>query len=155
MPPPTESTEPVWTSGHRASGVTDTDAHFLIFYPNAPSYRNLELGSVYRQHEKEKKRSYEDRVREVEHGSFTQLMFSTSGGMETLATTAYKRFASLISCKKNQPYNKVMAWLRCHLCFSLLRPSITAIRGACSRDGHAARFIPAMDFAVHEGHVQT
>ena len=125
-----------------------------VFYPNAPSYRNLQLGSVYRRHEKEKKRSYEDRVREVEHGSFTPLVFSTSGGMGTLATTAYKRLASLISCKKNQPYNRVMAWLRCHLCFSLLRSSITAIRGARSRDGHAARSIPAVDLAVHEGHVQ-
>ena len=112
-----------------------------VFYPNAPSYRNLQLGSVYRRHE-EKKRSYEDRVREVEHGSFTPLVFSTSGGMGTLATTAYKRLTSLISCKKNQPYNKVMAWLRGHLCFSLLRSSI------------AARSIPAVDLAVHEGHVQ-
>ena len=154
MPPPTETTEPVRTFGHRTSGVTDTDVHVRVFYPNALSYRNLQLGSVYRWHEKEKKRSYEDRVREVEHGSFTPLVFSTSGGMGTLATTAYKRLASLISCKKNQPYNKVMAWPLCHLCFSLLRSSITAIRGARSRDGHAARSIPAVDLAVHEGHVQ-
>ena len=76
-----------------------------VFYSNAPSYRNLQLGSVYRWHEKEKKRSYKDRVREVEHGSFTPLVFSTSGGMGAFATTAYKRLASLISCKKNQPYN--------------------------------------------------
>ena len=59
--------------------------------------------------------------------------------MGTLATTAYKRLASQITWKKNQPYNKVMAWLCCHLCFSLLRSSITAIREARSGDGHAAR----------------
>ena len=154
MLPPTETTGPVWTFGHRASGVTDTDVHFLMSGYSTPTYRNLQLGSVYRRHEKEKKRSYEDRVREVEHGSFTPLVFSTSGGMGTPATTAYKRLASLISCKKNQPYNRVMTWLRCHLCFSLLRSSTTAIRGARSRDGHAARSIPAVDLAVHEGHVQ-
>ena len=78
-----------------------------VFYPNAPSYQNLQHGSIYRQHE-EKKRSYEDRIREVEHSSFTPLVFSTSGGMGTLATTAYKRLASLIAWKKNQPNNKVM-----------------------------------------------
>ena len=88
-----------------------------VFYPNATSYRNLQLGSAYRRHEKEKKRCYEDRIREVEHGSFTPLVLSTSGGMGLLATTAYKRLASLIASKRNQPYNKVMAWLRCHLCF--------------------------------------
>ena len=101
-----------------------------VFYPNAPSYCNLQLSSVYRRHENEKKRNYEDRVREVEHGSFTPLVFNTSGGMGGLATTTYKRLASQTATKKDQPYSKVIAWLRCHLCFSLLRSSITAIRGA-------------------------
>ena len=88
-----------------------------VFYPNATFYRNLQLGSAYRRHEKEKKSErYEDRIRVVEHGSFIPLVFSTSGGMGPLATTAYKRLASLIASKRDQPY-KVMAWLRCHLCF--------------------------------------
>ena len=101
--------------------------YIKVFYPNASSYCNLQLSSVYRRHEKEKKRNYEDRVREVEHGSFTPLVFSTSGGMGGLATTTYKRLASQIATKKDQPYSKIIAWLRCHLCFSLLRSSITAI----------------------------
>ena len=115
--------------------MTDTDVPFFdvrVFYPNALSYRNLP-GSVYCRHEKERKWSYEDPIREVKHSSFPPLVFSTSGGMGTLATTSYKRLASLNAWKKNQPYNKVMAWLRCHFCFSLLRSSITAIREARSR----------------------
>ena len=122
-----------------------------VFYPNASSYRNLQLSSIYRRHENEKKRNYEDRVREVEHGSFTPLVFSTSGGMGGLATTTYKRLASQIATKKDQPYSKVIAWLRCHLCFSLLRSSITAIRGARSSVGHTTMSIPAVDLAVHVG----
>ena len=74
-----------------------------VFYPNASSYRYLQLSSVYRRHENEKKRNYEDRVKEVEHGSFTPLVFSTSGGMGGLATTTYKRLASQIATKKDQP----------------------------------------------------
>ena len=70
-----------------------------VFYPNATSYRNLQLSSVYRRHENEKKRNYEVRVREVEHGSFIPLVFSTSGGMGGLATTTYKRLASQIATK--------------------------------------------------------
>ena len=125
-----------------------------VFYPNATFYRNLQLSSAYRQHEKEKKSEcYEDRIRVVEHGFFTPPLFSTSGGMGPLATTAYKRLASLIASKRDLPYNKVMAWLRCHICFSLLRSSITAIRGARSRTVHAARSTPAVHLAVHEGHV--
>ena len=87
----------------------------------------------------------------MEHGSFTPLVFSTSGGMGGLATTSYKRLASQIANKKEQPYSKVIAWLRCHLCFSLLRSSITAIRGARSSVGHATMSIPAVDLAVHVG----
>ena len=75
-------------------------------------------------------------------------MFSTSGSMGPLATTTYKRLASQIASKRDQPYNKVMAWLRCHLCFSLLRSSITAIRGVRSRTVHAARCIASV---LHAG----
>ena len=74
-----------------------------VFYPNASSYHNLQLSSIYRRHEKEKKRHYEDRVREVEHGSFTPLVFSTSGGMGGLATTTYKRLASQIAIYQEGP----------------------------------------------------
>ena len=36
---------------------------------------------------------YEERVREIEHGSFSPLVFSTAGGMGPIATTVYKRIA--------------------------------------------------------------
>ena len=45
--------------------------------PYAPSNRC----NPYRQHETSKRRQYEERVREVEHGNFSPLVFSTSGGM--------------------------------------------------------------------------
>ena len=38
MPPPTETTEPVWTFGHRASGMTDTDVHFLMSGYSTPTH---------------------------------------------------------------------------------------------------------------------
>ena len=52
-----------------------------VFHPNAPSYRKMQLTSAYSLHECQKQRSYDQRVREIEHGSFTPLVFSTSGGM--------------------------------------------------------------------------
>ena len=74
------------------------------------------------------------RVREFELGSFTLLIFSNSGGMSRSTAVAYKRLASLLA---NQPYSVVMAWLRCHLSFSLLRSAIICLRGARSTTGHA------------------
>ena len=48
-----------------------------VFHPNAPSYRSMQLPSAYRLHERQKQRSYDQRGREVEHGSFTPLVFTT------------------------------------------------------------------------------
>ena len=42
-------------------------------------------------------------------GSFTPLVFSTFGGMGSAATTVYKRIASLLSAKREQPYSLVMS----------------------------------------------
>ena len=58
-------TQGFWCDRHRRAFFD-----VRVFYSNAPSYRDLQLGSVYHWHEKEK-RSYKDRVREVEDGSFT------------------------------------------------------------------------------------
>ncbi len=65
-------------------------------------------------HKLEKKRAYEQRVREVEHASFTPLVLSASGGLGKEATVFYKRLrlASLLAKKWDQPYNQVINWLR-------------------------------------------
>ena len=44
------------------------------------------LPQCYRQAELEKRRMYEEHIGEIEHGSFTPLVFSCSGGMGPLAT---------------------------------------------------------------------
>ena len=94
-----------------------------VFNPFSPSYRNAPPAQVYRRNELEKKRAYDQRVREIEHGSFSPLVFSTTGGMGTTATVLYKRLASMISEKYEKPYSKTMQWIRCRLnifrCFVL------------------------------------
>ena len=42
-----------------------------VFNPTASSYRATPVASLYRRFEKEKRRKYEQRIREVEMGSFT------------------------------------------------------------------------------------
>ena len=42
----------------------------------------------------DKKRAYEQRIREVEHASFTPLVMSATGGLAKEATNFYKRLAS-------------------------------------------------------------
>ena len=103
-----------------------------VFNPFAPSNRRPTISATYRQHENLKKRHYEQRIREIEHSSFTPLVFSLTGGLGPAASTFYKRLASLLAEKWNQPYNSTIGWLRCRLSFSLLRSSIMCLRGARS-----------------------
>ena len=88
------------------------------------------INTVFTQHEREKRRAYNQRIREVEHDSFTPLIFSASGGMGPSTTIAYRRLAALLAEMRGQRYSLVMTWLRCRLSFSLLRSAVTAIRGS-------------------------
>ena len=91
--------------------VSYTDVR--VFNPLAPSNSGTTLQSCYRKHEITKKRAYELRIREMEHSSFTPLVFSASGGMGHEASVFYKRLASLLSDKWNDPYATVLD-ANCH-----------------------------------------
>ena len=98
-----------------------------VFHPNVKSYHHLQLPSAYRLHEK---RAYDQRIQEVEHGfKKTPLVFSTSRGMGASATVMYKHLAFLLSIKREESYTAVIAWIQCHLCFSL---ATMCLRGARS-----------------------
>ena len=103
-----------------------------VFNPCTRSNRQTSLQSTYRRHEQEKKRQYDQRIREVEHSMFTPLVLSTTGGMGRAATTFYKRLATMLSKKKDVPYSKMIGWIRCCMSFSLVRASVMSIRGARS-----------------------
>ena len=119
-----------------------------VFNPHAPSNRHP---NCYRKHELEKKRRYEQPVREIEHASFTPLVLSATGGMANQATVFYKRLASCLSMKWDQPYSSTLSWLRCRLTFSLLRSAIQCVRGARSSCGHAIRSdSPPVDLVTSE-----
>ena len=49
-------------------------------------------------HEQEKKRQYATRVLEIEKGTFTLLVFTTTGGMEEGCLRYHRRLAELNSC---------------------------------------------------------
>ena len=86
-----------------------------VFNPSAQSNQHGSLASVYRRHEQEKKRQYEQQVQDVEHATFTPLVMSTSGGMGKAATTFYKRLASMLREKRDVSYGKTINWIRCRL----------------------------------------
>ena len=78
---------------------------------------------------KKKKRNYNERVLQVERGSFTPIVGSTFGGWGKEAERHHRRIATLIAAKKNEEYADVISHIRTRLRFSLLRSILTAIRG--------------------------
>ena len=125
-----------------------------VFSPMAPSNRQQSLASTYKKHARIKIRAYELHVREVEHGSFTPLVMSLTGGCGTAANICYKRLASLLAEKLDQPYSNTLSWMRCMLSFALLRSSIQCIHGAHLRRGRASkqRVLPT-DVVVAESNI--
>ena len=126
-----------------------------VFNPLAKS-NSHSISSCYRKHKNIKRRAYGQRIREIEHGCFTPLVLSLTGGMGPAASVCYKRLASMLAQKRDQEYSSTMAWLRCSLNFALLRSSIQCIRGARSAAGRAARDreLPPVDLVFSEaGHL--
>ena len=76
-----------------------------------------------------KQRECGDRIREIEHSTFTALIFSTSGGLSKETTVVYKRMAELLAIKWKCEYAATLAWMRCRLSFALLRSAIACMRG--------------------------
>ena len=104
-----------------------------VIHPNCPTHINKDLSSLFDQNEKQKKRAYNERVLNVEKGSFTPIVLATTGGMGKEAEKFHKRLAVLISQKRSENYADVLNHLRTRLRFCLLKSSLTALRGVRGR----------------------
>ena len=113
-----------------------------VFNPYAPSNRTSTVQKCYIRHEREKRRSYEERIREVELSTFTPIVFSTSGGAGPAATVMMRRLASLIAEKKGLSFSIIMNWIRSRFSFSLIRSTIACIRGSRYKYSHKKQHDP-------------
>ena len=67
---------------------------------------------------------------EVEHGSFTPLVFSATGGMGQPCSTRHLWETNLSASREEASYHQVISWFHCLLNVSLLGPTVMCIRGA-------------------------
>ena len=103
-----------------------------VFHPNAESYKDLTIQQLYHKHEDERKRLYVNRVLEVEQGTFTPLVFTTTGGVAVECKRFHSRLAELIAIKKGEEYSTTMSWIRSKVSFPLLRSALLCLRGSRS-----------------------
>ena len=96
------------------------------------SQQNSSIKSILKKHEQEKKRGYNRRVMEVEHGSFTPLVFTTTGVMGHECSVYHKNLAEKLSEKKDEPYSEIMRYLRVKLSFFALKATLLCLRGSRS-----------------------
>ena len=115
---------------------------------------DLEPQQIYRIHENEKKCLYSRRVLDIEHGTFTTLVFTITGGMGKECLMYHSRLAQLIAIKKGKQYAKTISWIRTRTSFAVLRSALVCLRG--SRERRVPRDIKNADFDIEivEGAIQ-
>ena len=112
-----------WTRGQRAF------FDVKVFDPNAQWYSGQTLPQTYTTNENTKKRSYNQRVLEVENGTFTPLIFSCYGGMGVECSHFFKRLSNLLAEKRDENVSLVTSWIRTKISFALLRSILLCVRG--------------------------
>ena len=116
-----------------------------IFHPNCQSYSNMDIEKAYVHHQNIKKHNYKERVLNVEHGSFTPVIFTTTGGVGPEANKHHKRIAQLMAIKKKGEYSQIISYIRTRLRFNLLKSILVAVRGERGRRTRAGP-ISAIEF---------
>ena len=106
--------------------------------PFTPSNRQQLILTIYHQHEKAKRRNYEQRVKEIDHGSFISIVLSATGGIgEAAETTTYKWLAFHIGYKtrtiqlycglalfQNKVLNLMISWSGANLLLIMMRSAV-------------------------------
>ena len=91
-------------------------------------------------------------MKEVEHGVFTPLVFSTTGGMARECSTFYRRLADMISIKQDKPYSLVVNGLHTQLSYASLCAAVLCIRGSRSSHRHPI-YSHDLTLAIVEGRI--
>ena len=114
------------------------NAFFDVRVTNADcaSQKNSKISTILKEHEQQKKRCYNRRVMEEEHGSFTlrctPLIFTTSGVMGYECAKYHRTLADQLSKKRGERYEDVMRYLRVKLSFLALKSTLLCLRGSRS-----------------------
>ena len=120
-----------WTSKREGSGQEELRHLMSELRTSTPSVtRASQHRKCSGSKKKRRKRKYQQRVLDVEMGSFTPLVFGTNGGMGNECQRFLKHLAVKIAQKDTEPYHVVITWLRTQISFELLRSVHACVRGS-------------------------
>ena len=86
----------LWVTGQMAF------SDVRVFNRIAKRYVHRDTSKAYQLNEKEKNRNYNERILEVEHGSFTPIVMSAYGDIGKESNKFYSRLAELLAEKNQQ-----------------------------------------------------
>ena len=101
-----------------------------VTHVNSQSNQGKTTDKIFEEQENEKKRHYNQRVIDVEQGTFTPLVFGTNGGFGGECDKFIKKLAEKMAVKSDESYASVITWLRTKLSFSILKSVNTCVRGS-------------------------
>ena len=108
------------------------NAFFDVMITNADTdcQQNTPLKSVLKTQEQKKKLAYNRRIMEVEHGTFTPLIFTTTGVMSHECSVYHNAPAEKIAVKQHERYDDVMRYLRIKFSYLALKATLLCLRGS-------------------------
>ena len=78
----------------------------------------------------ETKRQYNQRIMQIEHGTFTPLVFTSTGVMAPECLMYHKALAHKISQKRGERYDDIIRFMRIKLSFLCVKATLLCLRGS-------------------------
>ena len=118
--PQSLATRPVLTSRWLASGRGQRmhTLMFVFFTRMHPQPLARSSADLFQMYERSKCLQYEERIINIDHGSFCPLIFSTTGAAGPRCDRFLKRMAGMLADEDRSPYSCTLSWLRCRISFA-------------------------------------
>ena len=100
-----------------------------VFNPFAKTHINQKLQAAFDSNERQKKAQYNERVINVEHGSFTPIVLSAYGGAGRETERFFALLIRKIAEKRDVPISVVANYVRTKISFVLVRSQVLCVRG--------------------------
>ena len=107
------------------------------------SQQDASIKAILRKNDMDKTRQYNCHVMEMEHGSFTPLVFTMSRVMSHEFTIFHKSLAEKIVTKRGERYEEIVRYIRVK--FSFLKATLLCLKGSRSR---RVNTVPNEDFRL-------
>ncbi len=151
---PCVNTSPEARSDIRAKGFfRDGQNNFVdVQVTNADCASQIDrtIKSILKSKETSKKSEYNIRIMEVEHGTFTPLIFTVKGVMGPECRAYHKVLAGKIAEKTGEKYEEVTRMIRVKLSFMLMKSALMCVRGSRSMYKKVSEDCDDFGFALSE-----